>query len=312
MAYNSGQTGVTDAFQNSFWYANILGQLSKTRHMTHAVFCRQTLVGGWYDLLSHSNNLEPNPDYWLAVLWKRLMGTTSLYSERIGCCQQGTERLLVHAFCARYDSTKYNVEEGDVAIVLVNIANDTSYKAALDETSDVWDAESRLEFLIQADVDNTDTASALSARRVTINGQQMRLGANGELPEIEPFEKHDSDDGMVLPPYSVMFAVLRGAKVSLCMRESTTDQHVQEVELKAALLVADEISQNEIIDPALESQLLRSRPTSSVVDSIGSEYGFVILLVLITVGGILLALKSSSVRRQGRRRVNKRLLHYSR
>ena len=222
MAYNSGRENVTDSIQSTFWYANILGQLGKTRHMTHSVFCRQALIGGWYELLSHSNNFEPNPDYWLAVLWKRLMGTKSLFSERIGCCEEGSSRLLPHAFCARHDEgSNRDVAEGDVAIVLINIADDTSYEVTLDQTSDVWDAESRLEYLIEADQDDSSGAfSPLSSRRVTINGQPMLLGPNGEVPEILPHAKHDPDFGMIVPPYSIMFAVLQGAKASLCLNNN--------------------------------------------------------------------------------------------
>ena len=308
MAYNSGQTGVTDAFQNSFWYANILGQLSKTRHMTHAVFCRQTLVGGWYDLLSHSNNLEPNPDYWLAVLWKRLMGTTSLYSERIGCCQQGSDRLLVYAFCARYDESKYDVDEGDVAMVLINIADDTSYKAAMDDMSDVWDAEGRLEFLIQAEAD--DVRSALSARRITINGEQMSLGPSGEMPDITPFVKHDSDDGMILPPYSIMFAVLKGAKASLCMGSDTTRNRVEEAEpmgLPEQERAPGEATLVERTDVAVDQRVFRPNRGNKEA-SVGVEYGVVVTFVMITaIVGIVLALKSSS----GRNRHRRKKLHHA-
>src|SRR5690242_2522959 len=54
---------------------------------THKVQCRQTLVGGWYELLNSKQktntnekiNLIPNPDFWTAILWKRLMGSASLF-----------------------------------------------------------------------------------------------------------------------------------------------------------------------------------------------------------------------------------------
>lgn len=308
MAYNSGRENVTDSFENSFWYTNMLGQMSRTRHMTHSVFCRQALVGGWYDLLSHSKNLEPNPDFWLAVLWKDLMGTTSLQSERIGCCQEGSDRLLVYPFCARYDESKYDVGEGDVAMVLINIADDTSYKAAMDDMSDVWDAEGRLEFLIQAEAD--DVRSALSARRITINGELMNLGPSGEMPDITPFVKHDSDDGMILPPYSIMFAVLKGAKASLCMGSDTTRNRVEEAEpmdLPEQERAPGEATLVERTNVAVDQRVLRPNRGHKEA-SVGVKYGGVVALVMITaIVGIVLALKSSS----GRNRHRRKKLHHA-
>ena len=331
MAYNSGRENVTDSLQNSFWYANILGQLSKTRHMTHSVFCRQALVGGWYDILSHSNDFEPNPDFWLAVLWKRLMGTKSLFSERIGCCEDGSFRLLLHAFCARHgEGSKTDVAEGDVAIVLVNIADDTSYEVMLDETSDVWDAESRMEFLIEADRDELSGASSsLSSRRVTINGQPMLLGSNGEVPEILPFEKHDPDSGMILPPYSIMFAVLRGAKASLCVDDDSLIGAAANNEIVVAPKFYSEVSENDVSGRIEPPKLhVRTAPKSfegtnadAVVSTASSPNGAILIeycfvaaaaFLIIFVGMLLVARSKFTFRRgrQGRQKGRMRRLQY--
>ena len=94
-AYNSGRPGVTDAFVSAFWYADALGILAS--HSTKVV-CRQTLLGGNYGLValgrgfqSSSSNattarmVEPDlpprrilPDYYVLMLWRRLMGSTTL------------------------------------------------------------------------------------------------------------------------------------------------------------------------------------------------------------------------------------------
>ncbi|KAL4311759.1 hypothetical protein GQ457_01G017380 [Hibiscus cannabinus] len=41
------------------------------------VFCRQALIGGNYGLLN-ATTFIPNPDYYGALLWHRLMGSTVL------------------------------------------------------------------------------------------------------------------------------------------------------------------------------------------------------------------------------------------
>ncbi|GBG68394.1 hypothetical protein CBR_g2938 [Chara braunii] len=73
-AYNSGQAGVTDTFMSAFWYLNYT---AATAANGHNAFCRQTLVGGNYGLLE-VGTFDPNPDYYAALLWRRLMGTQAL------------------------------------------------------------------------------------------------------------------------------------------------------------------------------------------------------------------------------------------
>lgn len=66
---NRGKAGVSNTFWDSFWYAEQLGVL---HDLGHKVFARQTLIGGDYEMIDHLSWL-PNPDYYIALLWKRVM-----------------------------------------------------------------------------------------------------------------------------------------------------------------------------------------------------------------------------------------------
>jgi heparanase 1 len=81
---HGGLENVTDRFVSSFWYADALGGLARAGLVQ---FGRQALIGGNYGLLrtipktstkgasaKGSSRFLPNPDYYTAVLWKRLMG----------------------------------------------------------------------------------------------------------------------------------------------------------------------------------------------------------------------------------------------
>jgi heparanase 1 len=68
-----GQQGYSNRFESTFWYLNALGLLA--RHGL-GVFVRQTLSGSDYGLID-DRTLKPNPDYWAALLWHRLMGRGS-------------------------------------------------------------------------------------------------------------------------------------------------------------------------------------------------------------------------------------------
>ena len=54
----------------TLWYLDQLGALALR---SHRVQCRQTLAGSEYGLIDEGS-LQPSPDFWAAVLWKRLMG----------------------------------------------------------------------------------------------------------------------------------------------------------------------------------------------------------------------------------------------
>uniref|UniRef100_A0A804R1M5 Heparanase-like protein 3 n=1 Tax=Zea mays TaxID=4577 RepID=A0A804R1M5_MAIZE len=91
-AYNSGRHLVTDAFVFSFWF---LDQLGMAARFDTKSYCRQSLVGGNYGLLN-TTTFQPNPDYYSALLWHRLMGTKVL-----AVTFSGTNKIRAYAHCAR-------------------------------------------------------------------------------------------------------------------------------------------------------------------------------------------------------------------
>ncbi|KAH9329263.1 hypothetical protein KI387_001371, partial [Taxus chinensis] len=58
-------------------------------------FCRQSLVGGNYGLLS-ATTYVPNPDYYSALLWHRPMGVRVL-----SISSKETQHLHAHAHCSK-------------------------------------------------------------------------------------------------------------------------------------------------------------------------------------------------------------------
>ncbi|CAI0444295.1 unnamed protein product [Linum tenue] len=91
-AYNSGHNLVTNAFVFSFWYLDQLGMASSYNTKT---YCRQSLVGGNYGLLNPTT-FVPNPDYYSALLWHRLMGTKVLSTSF-----SGTKKIRAYAHCSK-------------------------------------------------------------------------------------------------------------------------------------------------------------------------------------------------------------------
>ena len=107
-----GQSGVTDTFIDGFWYLDQLGQFAQ---LNVSVFLRQAFVaGGDYPLVEVNKSdasapLLPLPDYYVALLHKRLMGT------RVLKMSSSASNVRAYAHCARSPSK-------GVAIAYLNIA----------------------------------------------------------------------------------------------------------------------------------------------------------------------------------------------
>eukprot|EP01130_Rhizamoeba_saxonica_P000696 TRINITY_DN10633_c0_g1_i1.p1 TRINITY_DN10633_c0_g1~~TRINITY_DN10633_c0_g1_i1.p1 ORF type:complete len:511 (-),score=101.19 TRINITY_DN10633_c0_g1_i1:38-1570(-) len=93
--YQGGQDNVSNTYMNAFWYAHHLAQLTQ---LGVSRFLRSTLSGGNYELID-KHTLLPNPDYFVALAWKKLIGRQGLalspnYDYEIS-------NVLVHALCGR-------------------------------------------------------------------------------------------------------------------------------------------------------------------------------------------------------------------
>ncbi len=205
MAYNSGRQNVTDSFIGSFWFTNLLGAISKS--VPHTVYCRQALVGGHYELISHET-MKAMPDYWIAYLWKKLIGPKSIGpvispsredipdEYTFGCCEEpGYDTLLIHAFCAK--------EEAPNAIfVVTNFDKRSSFNINITIGTKIT------KYIL------TGKGSSRESKSVILNGKQLLTIDNGQLPEIVG---EDTDDLVaVLPPASIAFIVVHGFHVSEC------------------------------------------------------------------------------------------------
>lgn len=97
-AYNSGRNRVSNAFVFSFWYLDQMGMASLYDTKT---YCRQTLIGGNYGLLNTAT-FVPNPDYYSALLWHRLMGRRVLSASF-----NGIKKIRSYAHCAKHSVSMY-------------------------------------------------------------------------------------------------------------------------------------------------------------------------------------------------------------
>jgi heparanase 1 len=170
-------------FADIFRYLNQLGALAQkgVRVVMH-----NTLASSDYGLLNE-DTLEPRPDFWAALLWKRTMGEVVLDP---GIAK--SESLRIYAHCSK--DTK-----GGVALVVLN--TDSEHERML--SLPVPAAELAL------------TAPDLTSTTITLNGKELRAESDGS---VGPLKADEPKKGLIrLAPSSVTFLTIPSARNKSCM-----------------------------------------------------------------------------------------------
>lgn len=143
-----------NTFLDTFRYLDQLGRLAR---QDVRVIAHNTLVASDYGLLDDST-FAPKPNYWGALLWRRLMGTTVLDA---GVPIQ--EGLHVYAHCLRS-------APGGVAVLALNTDRSRRRTLSLPTAAE--------RFTLSA------PTSDLQSRTVRLNGTELALGAGDALPQL--------------------------------------------------------------------------------------------------------------------------------
>ncbi|KAL9445105.1 hypothetical protein AB3S75_018158 [Citrus x aurantiifolia] len=200
-AYNSGHNLVTNAFVFSFWYLDQLGMAAA--HDTKT-YCRQSLIGGNYGLLN-TTTFVPNPDYYSALLWHRLMGRNALSTSF-----SGTKKIRSYAHCAK--------QSNGIVLLLINLDNSTTVHAsvAFNGTLTSRHKHKSLKMKIiklpQASVGGNEreeyhlTAKDgdLHSQTMLLNGNILSVNSIGDIPTLEPL-RVKSTQPVSVGPFSIVF-----------------------------------------------------------------------------------------------------------
>jgi hypothetical protein len=169
-------------FVDTFRFVNQLGTLAQKGVK---VVMHNTLSASDYGLLNEST-LEPRPDFWAAVLWKRMMGTTVLNPQA-----PAGAPVRVYAQCMR------NVP-GGVAIVAMNTDAKAKHSIAISSPAERY----------------TLTSDALTSNAVSLNGVVLKANEDGSLPALN--NQHVDAGTVELDPVSVVFLAVPSAKNPAC------------------------------------------------------------------------------------------------
>ena len=169
-------------FVDTFRFLNQLGTLAQRGVQ---VVMHNTLSASDYGLLDEQT-LDPRPDYWAALLWKRLMGPTVLDPG-----SAGDATLHLYAQCLPK-------HKGGVTVLALN----TDPKSA------------RMLSLPGATESYTLTAPDLTSTTVLLNGVPLRANPDGSLSAFHAGYSHAGD--VTVAPLSVTFLTMTQAKNPAC------------------------------------------------------------------------------------------------
>ncbi|XP_047423483.1 heparanase isoform X2 [Sciurus carolinensis] len=186
---------------NSVTWHQWLDKLGLSAQMGIEVVMRQVLFGaGDYHLVDE--NFEPLPDYWLSLLFKKLVGT-SVFMASVKGPDRSKVRVYLH--CTNTNHPRY--KEGDLTLYALNLYNVTK----------------RLQLpynLFNKQVDKylvkPSGPDGLLSKTVELNGQTLKMLDEQTLPALteKPLRPGSS---LGLPPFSYGFFVIRNAKVAACL-----------------------------------------------------------------------------------------------
>jgi hypothetical protein len=168
-------------FIDSFRYLNQLGTLAKKGVQ---VVMHNTLDASDYALVDETT-LIPRPNYWSALLWRKLMGTTVL--------DAGTSpstNLHLYAHCLRN-------EPGGVALLAINA-----------------DRTASQELMAPGRSERYTLTGELMGKTVDLNGGVLNLSADGDLPQLKG--KAQSEGRVTFAPASITFLAFPHAGNASC------------------------------------------------------------------------------------------------
>lgn len=168
-------------FRDTFRYLDQLGRLAKAGVQ---VVMHNTLAASDYGLLDDTT-LTPRPNYWGALLWRKLMGDTVLNAG------VRPSSLHVYAHCLRD-------VDGGVAVLAINTDRDTTHALRLSVES----------------LRYTLNAPTLQDTAVRMNGERLALNAHDELPALDG--RATAAGVVTFAPATITFLAIPAARNPAC------------------------------------------------------------------------------------------------
>ncbi|KAK3595333.1 hypothetical protein CHS0354_004488 [Potamilus streckersoni] len=190
-AYFGGAPGLSDRYIAGFEWLDKLG-LSAALGLEGVI--RQDFYGNNYGLIN-SEDLTPNPDYWLTLLYKNLVGN-AVFSTTF---DNINGRVRAYTHCTNIKRSLY--QPGSITVYVLNLNNETTLNITFPQFP-----VASLDLYLLEPVPSND----LTSRNVSLNGQVLVLKDEEHLPNLLPQKQIGFFN---LPPQTFAFVVIPMADV---------------------------------------------------------------------------------------------------
>ena len=172
-------------FLDSFRYLDQLGRMSKRDVQVNI---HNTLASSDYGLLDE-NTLAPRPNYWAALLWRKLMGTTVLDAGA-----SPAPSLHLYAHCLRG-------QPGGVALLAINTDQAASHSLELTTAAERYTL-------------SVPSVQNLEDTRIQLNGTELKLGIGDAVPQLASAPTQSGE--ITFAPATISFLAIPAANNASC------------------------------------------------------------------------------------------------
>ncbi|KAM6186335.1 inactive heparanase-2 isoform 1-T1 [Rhynchocyon petersi] len=201
-----GTNNLSDSYAAGFLWLNTLGMLA---NQGIDVVIRHSFFDHGYNHLV-DQNFNPLPDYWLSLLYKRLIGPKVLAVHVAGLQRKPRpgrvirDKLRIYAHCTNHQN--HNYVRGSITLFIINLHRSRK-KIKL--------AGTLRDKLVHQYLLQPYGQEGLKSKSVQLNGQPLVMVDDGTLPELKPRPLR-AGRTLVIPPVTMGFYVVKNVNALAC------------------------------------------------------------------------------------------------
>ncbi|XP_047616788.1 inactive heparanase-2 isoform X3 [Phacochoerus africanus] len=201
-----GTNNLSDSYAAGFLWLNTLGMLA---NQGIDVVIRHSFFDHGYNHLV-DQNFNPLPDYWLSLLYKRLIGPKVLAVHVAGLQRKPRpgrvirDKLRIYAHCTNHHN--HNYVRGSITLFIINLHRSRK-KIKL--------AGTLRDKLVHQYLLQPYGQEGLKSKSVQLNGQPLTMVDDGTLPDLKPRPLR-AGRTLVIPPVTMGFYVVKNVNALAC------------------------------------------------------------------------------------------------
>ncbi|NWV94486.1 HPSE2 protein, partial [Machaerirhynchus nigripectus] len=206
MTSAGGMNNLSDSYAAGFLWLNTLGLLAS---QGIDVVVRHSFLDHGHNHLV-DQNFNPLPDYWLSLLYKRLIGPKVLAIHVAGLQRKPRpgrvirDKLRIYAHCTSYHN--HNYVRGSITLYIINLHRSRKKIKLAGTLRD----KIVHQYLLQP-----YGKDGLHSKLVQLNGQPLAMVDDGTLPELKPRPLR-AGRTLVIPPLTMSFYVVKNVNALAC------------------------------------------------------------------------------------------------